>query len=73
MVQMPYYVACDNITILGQNMNREQALAKIGNLIFEITSEYERGLAVGFINASFLALIIDSTEYKEFFNLAMAE
>ncbi|MFU8926143.1 hypothetical protein [Acinetobacter puyangensis] len=54
-------------------MNREQALAKIGNLIFEITSEYERGLAVGFINASFLALIIDSTEYKEFFNLAMAE
>lgn len=54
-------------------MNREQALAKIEKLIFEITSEYERGIAIGFINACFLANIIGMSEHSKLFERALAE
>lgn len=54
-------------------MNKEQALAKIENLIFEITSEYERGVAIGFINACLLTNIIGLTEHAQLFDRPLAE
>ena len=73
MVQMPHYVACDNITILGHIMNREQALARIEILIFEITSEYEKGIAIGFIGACLTIHLISPSEYRHLSDRILAE
>jgi tetrahydromethanopterin S-methyltransferase subunit F len=54
-------------------MDKEQALVRIETLIFEITSEYERGIAIGFISACFIANIISISEYKQFSDRALAE
>ena len=73
MVQMPHYVACDNITILGHIMNREQALARIEILISEITSEYEKGIAMGYINTFFTINLISLSEYRQFSDRILAD
>ena len=72
MVQMPHYVACDNITILGYIMNREQALARIEILISEITSEYEKGIAMGYVGAFFTINLISLSEYRQFSDRILA-
>ena len=72
MVQMPHYVACDNITILGHIMNREQALARIEILIFEITSEYEKGIAMGYIGVFLTINLISPSEYRQFSDRILA-
>ncbi|MEG0344624.1 MAG: hypothetical protein RR633_20745 [Acinetobacter sp.] len=54
-------------------MNEEQALAKIEELISGITNDFQRGLAIGFINACFLSNIIGMSEHAELFERAFAE
>ena len=52
--------------ILGHMMNREQALARIEILIFEITSEYEKGIAMGYIGVFLTINLISPSEYRQF-------
>lgn len=73
MVQMPHYVACDNITILVRTMNREQALARIEILISEITSEYDKGIAMGYIGVFLTIHLISPSEYRQFSDRIFAE
>lgn len=54
-------------------MYREPALARIEILISQITSEYEKGIAIGFIGACFTFNLISLSEYKQFCDLASAE
>lgn len=54
-------------------MDREQALARIETLIIEIRSEYDKGIAVGFIDACLLIRLITFTEHSEFRDRALAE
>lgn len=54
-------------------MNREQALARIEILIFEITSEYEKGIAIGFIGACLIFNLISVSEYRQLSDRALAE
>ncbi|WP_180012471.1 hypothetical protein [Acinetobacter sp. YH16055] len=54
-------------------MYREPALARIEILISEITSEYEKGIAIGFISACFTFNFISLSEYKQFSDRALAE
>lgn len=50
MVQMPHYVACDNITTLGLIMNKEQALPIVGlykkEVLAGLTEEQKDELAL---------------------------
>ena len=54
-------------------MNREQALARIEILIFEITSEYEKGIAIGFIGACLTIHLISPSEYRHLSDRILAE
>ena len=54
-------------------MNREQALARIEILIFEITSEYEKGIAIGFIGACLTFNLISPSEYRQLSDRILAE
>ncbi len=54
-------------------MNTEQALARIETLIFEITSDYEKGIAVGFIDACLLIRLITFTQHSQLRDRALAE
>ncbi|WP_180012480.1 hypothetical protein [Acinetobacter sp. YH16055] len=46
-------------------MNKEQALARVEILISEITSEYEKGIAIGFIGACLIFNLISLSEYRD--------
>ena len=59
--------------ILGHMMNREQALARIEILIFEITSEYEKGIAMGYIGVFLTINLISPSEYRQFSDRILAE
>ena len=59
--------------ILGHIMNREQALARIEILIFEITSEYEKGIAMGYIGVFLTINLISPSEYRQFSDRILAE
>lgn len=59
--------------ILGHMMNREQALARIEILIFEITSEYENGIAMGYIGVFLTINLISPSEYRQFSDRILAE
>ena len=52
--------------LLGIVMNREQALARIEILIFEITSEYEKGIAMGYIGVFLTINLISPSEYRQY-------
>lgn len=54
-------------------MNREQALARIEILIFEITSDYEKGIAMGFIGACLTINLISPSEYRHLSDRILAE
>lgn len=54
-------------------MNKEQALARIEILIFEITSEYEKGIAIGFIGVCLTFNLISPSEYRQLSARALAE
>ena len=54
-------------------MNREQALARIEILIFEITSEYEKGIAMGYIGVFLTIHLISPSEYRQFSDRILAE
>jgi hypothetical protein len=54
-------------------MSRLQALARIEILIFAITSEYERGIAIGFIGACLTFNFISPIEYRQLFDRILAE
>lgn len=54
-------------------MNKEQALARIEILIFEITSEYEKGIAIGFIDACFTINLFSPSEYRQLCDRILAE
>ena len=54
-------------------MNREQALARIEILIFEITSEYEKGIAMGYVGAFFTINLISLSEYRQFSDRILSE
>lgn len=58
---------------LGIVMNREQALARIEILIFEITSEYEKGIAMGYIGVFLTINLISPSEYRQFSDRILAE
>ncbi|WP_171406659.1 hypothetical protein [Acinetobacter cumulans] len=47
-------------------MYREPALVRIEILISQITSEYEKGIAIGFIGACFTFNLISLGEYRDF-------
>jgi hypothetical protein len=47
-------------------MNREQVLSRIEILIDEISSEFERGLAMGYIGFFLTVNFISPSEYKQF-------
>ena len=59
--------------LLGIAMNREQALARIEILIFEITSEYEKGVAMGYIGVFLTINLISPSEYRQFSDRILAE
>ena len=59
--------------LLGIAMNREQALARIEILIFEITSEYEKGIAMGYIGVFLTINLISPSEYRQFSDRILAE
>ena len=59
--------------ILGHMMNREQALARIEILIFEINSEYEKGIAMGYIGVFLTINLISPSEYRQFSDRILAE
>ena len=59
--------------LLGIVMNREQALARIEILIFEITSEYEKGIAIGYIGVFLTINLISPSEYRQFSDRILAE
>ena len=59
--------------ILGHMMNREQALARIEILISEITSEYEKGIAMGYIGVFLTINLISPSEYRQFSDRILAE
>ena len=59
--------------ILGHMINREQALARIEILIFEITSEYEKGIAMGYIGVFLTINLISPSEYRQFSDRILAE
>ena len=59
--------------LLGIVMNREQALARIEILIFEITSEYEKGIAMGYIGVFLTINLISPSEYRHFSDRILAE
>lgn len=59
--------------LLGIVMNREQALARIEILIFEITSEYEKGIAMGYIGVFLTINLISPSEYRQFSDRILAE
>lgn len=54
-------------------MNREQALARIEILISEITSEYEKGIAMGYIGVFLTIHLISLIEYRQFSDRILAE
>ena len=54
-------------------MNREQALARIEILIFEITSEYEKGIAMVYIGFFLTINLISPSEYRQFSDRILAE
>jgi hypothetical protein len=54
-------------------MNREQALARIEILISEITSEYEKGIAMGYVGVFFTINLISFSEYKQFSDRILAD
>lgn len=59
--------------ILGHMMNREQALARIEILISEINSEYEKGIAMGYIGVFLTINLISPSEYRQFSDRILAE
>lgn len=59
--------------ILGHMMNKEQALARIEILIFEINSEYEKGIAMGYIGVLLTINLISPSEYRQFSDRILAE
>jgi hypothetical protein len=61
------------MSLLGIVMNREQALARIEILIFEITSEYEKGIAMGYIGVFLTINLISPSEYRQFSDRILAE
>lgn len=63
----------DNMTIIGAVMYKEHALARIEILIFEITSEYEKGIAIGFIGACLTFNLISPSEYRQLSDRILAE
>ena len=46
-------------------MDNEQALARVEILISEITSEYEKGIAIGFLGACLTFNLISPSEYRD--------
>ena len=58
---------------LSVPMSKEQALARIEILIFEITSEYEKGIAIGFIGACLTLNLISASEYRQLSDRVLAE
>lgn len=61
------------MSLLGIVINKEQALARIEILIFEITSEYEKGIAIGFIRACLTLNLISASEYRQLSDRVLAE
>ena len=59
--------------LLGIVMNREQALARIEILISEITSDYEKGIAMGYIGVFLTIHLISPIEYRQFSDRILAE
>ena len=58
---------------MGRIMNKEQALARIEILIFEITSEYEKGIAIGFTGACLTINLISPSEYRQLSDRILAD
>jgi hypothetical protein len=54
-------------------MTREQVLARVEILISEITSEFERGLAMGYIGVFLSINFISPSEYRQFSDRILAE
>ena len=54
-------------------MNKEQALARIEILISEINSEYEKGIAMGYIGVLLTINLISPSEYRQFSDRILAE
>lgn len=52
-----------NFCVLG--VTSEQALSRIEILISEITSEYDKGIAIGFTNACLTFNLISPFEYRQ--------
>lgn len=81
MVQMPHYVACDNITILGHIMDKEQAIEFVKDQInqyLSIKDQHNKSLKVGYLNGlntAFLRVglftIHDFNELQELLRLAI--
>ena len=67
MVQMPYYVACDNITTLGHIMDKEQAIANIETMFNEYNgSQLKLGILVGYIRACRHMDLLDFERYEDY-------
>ena len=58
---------------LSVPMSKEQALARIEILIFEITSEYEKGIAMGYIGVFLTINLISPSEYRQFSDRILSE
>jgi hypothetical protein len=61
------------VPLLGIVMNREQALARIEILIFDITSVYVKGIAMGYIGVFLTINLISPSEYRQFSDRILAE
>jgi hypothetical protein len=59
--------------LVGIFMNREQVLARIEILISEITDDFEKGLAMGYIGVFLILNFISPREYLQFYDRIMAD
>ena len=60
MVQMPYYVACDNITTLGYIMDKEQVIEFVKGEINQyrsIQDQHKKSIQVGYVNGLISAFL----------------